>query len=69
MEDFTLSAIVEKAAAGGFKTIVGEYMPTPKNGLVKNHYADLGFVQQGHLWTLDLADYTRKEYFIQKHHE
>jgi FkbH-like protein len=69
MEDFTLNAIVEKAAAGGFKTIVGEYIPTPKNGLVKNHYANLGFAQKGNLWTLSVTDYIRKEYFIKKNHE
>jgi len=69
MEDFTLDAIVEKAIAGGFKTIAGEYVPTAKNGLVKNHYADLGFVQKGNLWILGVAGHTGKEYFIKKHHE
>lgn len=57
MERFTLNTIVEKANALGFKKIVGEYIPTKKNGLVKNHYVDLGFVSEGEYWVLDVASF------------
>ena len=43
MENFTLNTMVEKAKAAGFKRIVGEYLPTPKNKMVENHYRGLGF--------------------------
>lgn len=43
MENFTLNTMVEKAKAAGYKKIVGEYIPTPKNKMVENHYIVLGF--------------------------
>jgi FkbH-like protein len=43
MESFTLNTMVEKAKAAGYKKIVGEYLPTPKNKMVENHYTGLGF--------------------------
>ena len=39
----------------GAETIVGEYLPTPKNGVVANLYSSLGFVPSGDgRWTLDV---------------
>ena len=43
MENFTLNTMVEKAKASGYKKIVGEYLPTPKNKMVEQHYTLLGF--------------------------
>ena len=43
MENFTLNTLVEYAKANGFKQIVGEFLPTLKNGMVKEHYPNLGF--------------------------
>ena len=43
MEDFTLNTMVKKAKAAGYKIIIGEYLPTPKNKMVENHYTGLGF--------------------------
>ena len=43
MENFTLNTMVEKAKAAGYKKIIGEYLPTPKNKMVENHYTGLGF--------------------------
>ncbi|MBQ3944788.1 MAG: hypothetical protein II670_04165, partial [Alphaproteobacteria bacterium] len=34
---------VEKAKAAGYNKIIGEYLPTPKNKMVENHYIKLGF--------------------------
>lgn len=44
MENFTLNTMVEKAKAAGYKKIIGEYLPTPKNKMVENLYLGLGFV-------------------------
>ena len=43
MENFTLNTMVERAKAAGYKRIIGEYLPTPKNKMVEQHYPDLGF--------------------------
>ena len=43
MENFTLNTMVEKAKSVGYKKIIGEYLPTPKNKMVENHYTGLGF--------------------------
>ena len=43
MENFTLNTMVERAKAAGYKRIMGEYLPTPKNKMVESHYPSLGF--------------------------
>ena len=43
MENFTLNTIVAWAKENGYKKIIGEYIPTLKNGMVSEHYTVLGF--------------------------
>ena len=43
MENFTLNTMVERAKVAGYKRIIGEYLPTPKNKMVEQHYPQLGF--------------------------
>jgi FkbH-like protein len=45
VERVLLNCIVEQAKERGLKRIVGEYIPTQKNGLVRDHYESLGFTQ------------------------
>jgi len=45
MENFTLNTMVEAAKAKGYKRIIGEYLPTPKNKMVEEHYSGLGFTK------------------------
>jgi len=67
MENFTLNCIVELAAKHGFMKILGEYIPTRKNGMVGNHYAGLGFTATSDdKWELKLSDYNPKKTFITK---
>ncbi len=47
VENAILNLLAEQATNGGYKSIVGEYRPTPKNGLVRDHYANLGFESNG----------------------
>jgi FkbH-like protein len=53
-------ALVEGARKSGAILLRGRYIPTPRNGLVKDHYAALGFVQTAKQeggtteWQLDL---------------
>ena len=65
MELFTLNKMAHIARENGFRKIIGEYLPTPKNGLVKNHYADLGFTPAGGLWELAVDTYEDRENFIE----
>lgn len=65
MEDFVLNSILNLAAENGFSLVRGEYLPTAKNGMVKDHYKNLGFHAEGNLWTLEVANYKLKECYIQ----
>jgi FkbH-like protein len=64
MELFTLDTIIEYAYENGFTKIVGEYLPTAKNNLVKDHYAKLGFTQRDGLWELEVGNYEKKDFHI-----
>jgi FkbH-like protein len=66
MEIFVLNTIVESALRNGFNSIVGEYIPTPKNEMVKDHYASLGFTKNGELWVLKPQTYKTGKCFIIK---
>jgi len=43
VEPTTLILIAEQARALGARRLVGDYIPTAKNGMVKDHYEKLGF--------------------------
>ena len=43
MENFTLNTMVEEARRRGYRKIVGQYLPTLKNQMVREHYDQLGF--------------------------
>ena len=70
MENFTLNTMVERAKAAGYKRIVGEYLPTPKNKMVEQHYPDLGFTKIEDAVTaqyeLDVIAYQPRECYITK---
>lgn len=65
MEHFTLNTLVAKAREKGYHRIVGEYLPTLKNGMVKDHYDRLGFTPLGDgRYELDLETYQDKVCYI-----
>ena len=68
MENFTLNTMVEKAKTAGYKKIIGEYLPTPKNKMVENHYVGLGFKPVDDAETaqfvLDVETYQPRECYI-----
>ena len=64
MENFVLNHIVNYAKKHNFKNVIGEYIQTPKNEIVKNHYNDLGFEKNGNKWLLDINSYQNKKTFI-----
>jgi FkbH-like protein len=62
VEEAVLAEIARAAKAAGKAAIVGEFIDSGRNGLVKDHYEKLGFVceraDKGHTrWRLDVAGY------------
>jgi FkbH-like protein len=45
VERLLLNNVVAAASQRGLKRVIGEYIPTPKNDLVREHYRALGFIQ------------------------
>lgn len=69
MENFTLNTMVSRARALGYTKIKGEYIRTPKNNMVADHYKDLGFMQisgddNQKEYHLDIDTYQEKECYI-----
>ena len=64
LEDFVLNSIARIAKGNGFKNLIGEYLATPKNAIVKNHYSNLGISQYGDLDILSLSDFKERETLI-----
>ena len=64
MENFVLNTIVKTAKEAGFSQLLGEYLPTAKNNMVKDHYKDLGFAEAEGKWILSVNNYEEKTCFI-----
>lgn len=63
VENAALAHLAAAASAEGAKALIGRYIPSPKNKMVADHYAKLGFmlVETGAAgdttWRLDLTDF------------
>ncbi len=70
VEPTTLNLVVEQAKLLGAQRVVGEYRPTKKNGMVRDHFGRLGFTtgpedaEGGTTSILELADFTPADTFI-----
>ena len=66
MEETILQYLVGHARLRGITAIIGRYIPTTKNGLVRDHFSRLGFVQTGAqedgetTWRLSVGSYCEK---------
>ena len=66
-EEAALAEVATAARAAGATALVGQYLPTKKNGLVAGHFGKLGFTRivehaDGSTeWRLDLAGYVAPE--------
>lgn len=43
MEEYIINKLIETAKKSGYENILGEYIPTQKNGMVKDIYEKMGF--------------------------
>ena len=64
MEQFVLNTITNFALEKKINFLVGEYLPTAKNELVKDHYSNLGFDFVNGKWLLNLKEYKGNKSFI-----
>jgi FkbH-like protein len=70
VEPTTLNLVAEQAQRLGARRLVGEYVPTSKNAMVRDHYARLGFTvvhaaeDGASRAVLDLGGFTPAETFI-----
>lgn len=66
MEEFIVNEMARQARDHGLKRLVGEYLPTPKNSMVKNLYGDVGFSACDGKWELNLESFIELKTFIQR---
>jgi FkbH-like protein len=70
VEPTTLNLIAQEARRLGARRLIGEYIPTKKNAMVRDHYARLGFTvtqntaDGGNVAVLELPGYTPSPTFI-----
>ncbi|MFI5360597.1 MAG: HAD-IIIC family phosphatase [Elusimicrobiota bacterium] len=60
VEDRMMNEVAAFARRAGFKRVRGLYVPTAKNGMVKDFFGRYGFVKSGDEWTLDVSRYVEK---------
>jgi FkbH-like protein len=74
VEEAVLGILTHAAAQAGGRALVGEYRPTPRNGMVAEHYPRLGFVHcpapagaepGSSFWRYDLASPHLPQHFIE----
>jgi FkbH-like protein len=71
VEQHVMNHVAALAARNGAKRLVGEYIPSAKNMMVKDFYARFGFALVGEKpengasqWAIDLSDYVPKKTLI-----
>ncbi len=71
VEQLLMNYVVARAAEFGVARVVGEYIPTPKNAMVRDFYAQFGFTRReagANQWVLDVAAYRPAETHIRVVH-
>lgn len=73
VEEFMMNQVFALARARGAKRVVGRYVPTAKNDMVREFYGRFGFERAGEapeggvVWSLDVAGYReRPEHFAER---
>ncbi len=75
VEEATLNLLVAEAAKMGAKRIEGAYLPSKKNGMVREHYGRLGFAKVEETaageaadgssrWRMEVQEFTPREVFM-----
>jgi FkbH-like protein len=69
VEQLVFNEVLDEARRRGVREIIGIYLPTERNGLVKDLFPDLGFVPDGQVeggsrWKMEVATAKPMEHFI-----
>lgn len=65
MEEFIVNKIVDLSKINGYNTIVGEYIPTGKNMMVKDIYERMGFSKiEENIYKMDIEKFETLKTFI-----
>ena len=64
MEQFMLNEIMAYAKQQNISVVEGEYIETKKNGMVREHYRNLGFHEKSKLWFMNVNEYEEKPCYI-----
>jgi FkbH-like protein len=70
VEQYLMNQVVEQARSLGLRKVSGEYIPTAKNGMVTEFFAQFGFIKtsedKGHTtWLLDVDSFEPSETLMQ----
>ena len=67
MEEFIVNSFVKCVCENGYKIIKAEYIPTPKNSMVKDIYKKMGFTELSeHKYVLDIDNFVPHKTYISK---
>jgi FkbH-like protein len=66
MEEFIVNQMCRHARKHGIRRLLGEYLPTAKNKMVKDLYPQMGFVSRDTKWELDLEQFEEFKTFIRQ---
>lgn len=67
MEEFIVNSMLQTAKENGFRTVIGEYLKTPKNAMVADIYEKLGFERlSDSLFRADVERFTANKTYIVK---
>jgi len=75
VEESTLNLVAAAAIAMGAKSLIGEFIPTSKNGMVKQFYEKLGFSKEAEddagrsTWRFDLENFKPRTTHIMEEHQ
>lgn len=67
VEQFMMNHVVAQAVSLGLERVVGEYVPTAKNAMVREFFRQFGFTRSSaadNQWILEVANYQPQETFI-----
>jgi FkbH-like protein len=67
VEQFIMNHVVAQALRMGLTRVVGEYVPTAKNGMVRDFFRQFGFTRAAGVdgrWSIAAAEYQSKQTFI-----
>lgn len=66
MENFTLNYLTALGESIGCRSLIGEYIATPKNAIVQDHYKNLGFANNNNFWQLSLPSQPLETFIIKE---